>query len=94
MFYWDQSFVVDWSFSYSIWENHFSVGLLARLFQLAKQVAVIMPRDCKSFIMTTISRGCSDSTETGWKSDIIEKRHPYQPKVVVVETVDSNRIRP
>ena len=81
VFYWDQSFVVGWGFSYSIRENHFSVGLLARLFQLAsKQVAVIIPRDFKSCITTAISRSCSDSTENGWKRILLRNVIRINPK--------------
>ena len=45
-------------------------------------------------LVMTIPRSCRVSTESGLDKCSIRKRQPYRPKPVVVQTVDSNRIRP
>ena len=103
VFYWDQTFLVrwvDWVFSCSIWEKFVSVGLVDQLFQPASNQVETVEK-ALSWVYRVIVARIKDYSHELPRSNrkrlekcSIEKRQPYQPKPVAVETVDPNRTWP
>ena len=97
MYYWDQLFLFGWVglvSSCSNGEKPFSVGLVDQLFQPASNQVETVEKALVLLCRVIVARVRAIPLSYRVSTENVEKRQPYQPKPVVVETVDLDRIRP
>jgi hypothetical protein len=86
---------LGWSgFSCSIGQKPFSVGLVDQLFQPASNQVETVEKLLAATAKDVYSQELPRFNRKRLEKWSIEKRQPYQPKPVAVETVDLNRTRP